>query len=191
MPATEPSPGSPAKAETDSPPALSVDEDLRKRTAELQAARQTLDETRAALAAKDAALREVLNTIEAQKQESARATANYIDNVVMPLLHSLLRHADPASQRVIKRIEEALHDSASPFAHSVGHALQGLTPVELRICCHIRRGLASKEIALLERMSVKTANTHRRNIRRKLDLTGKKQNLAARLAEMIPVGHNP
>lgn len=191
MPPTEPSPGSSARSDTGSPPCIGGGEDLRKQTAELQAAKQALDEVRTALTAKETALREVLNTIESQKRESARAAANYVDDVVMPLLHSLLRNADPASQRIIRRIEEALHESASPFAHSVGHALQGLTPVELRICCHIRRGLASKEIALIERMSVKTANTHRRNIRRKLDLTGKKQNLAARLAEMIPAGHNP
>lgn len=128
MPATEPSPGSPAKAETDSPPALSVDEDLRKRTAELQSARQTLDETRAALAAKDAALREVLNTIESQKQESARATANYIDNVVMPLLHSLLRHADPASNASSSALRRHSMTPPPPSRTALAMRCRGLRP---------------------------------------------------------------
>jgi len=55
-----------------------------------------------------------------------------------------------------------------------------LTPTEMKICALLRLNLSSKDIASMLAISVNTANTHRRSIRRKLNLNGD-ENLTAYL----------
>ncbi|MCX6356103.1 MAG: helix-turn-helix transcriptional regulator [Candidatus Aureabacteria bacterium] len=52
-----------------------------------------------------------------------------------------------------------------------------LTPREIEICNMIKGGLSGKEIAELLRISFKTVERHRNDIRRKFKIVGKKVNL--------------
>ena len=54
-----------------------------------------------------------------------------------------------------------------------------LTPTELRLLSLIRQGQSSKEIAEALNISPQTVATHRKNIRKKLNISGKKVNLAS------------
>jgi PAS domain S-box-containing protein len=49
-----------------------------------------------------------------------------------------------------------------------------LTPTELEVCRYIHDGLSSKEIADVMKSSFETIQTHRKNIRRKMGLRGRK-----------------
>ena len=52
-----------------------------------------------------------------------------------------------------------------------------LTPKEVQICNMIKRGLSSKEIAAFLGISIFTVGRHRHNIRKKIKITNKKDNL--------------
>jgi DNA-binding CsgD family transcriptional regulator len=52
-----------------------------------------------------------------------------------------------------------------------------LTPMEMKVCNFIQAGATSKEIAEALNLSVVTIQTHRRSIRRKLDLQNRNVNL--------------
>jgi DNA-binding CsgD family transcriptional regulator len=56
-----------------------------------------------------------------------------------------------------------------------------LSPIEIQIGNMIKHGLSSKAIARIRGISPATVNRHRENIRRKLNLTNNKMNLASYL----------
>ena len=57
----------------------------------------------------------------------------------------------------------------------------GLTPTEIQVAALIRDGKASKDIAEVLHVSEKAVEFHRNNIRRKLNITNKKENLRSHL----------
>jgi two-component system, NarL family, nitrate/nitrite response regulator NarL len=57
-------------------------------------------------------------------------------------------------------------------AHSMQTPLERLTPRELDILDALAQGLSSKQIALQHGLSVRTVETHRLNMKRKLDIDG-------------------
>jgi DNA-binding CsgD family transcriptional regulator/PAS domain-containing protein len=62
--------------------------------------------------------------------------------------------------------------------------LAGLTPTETVICSYIIRGLSTKDISDELFISIDTVNTHRKNIRRKLGLSGSSESIADKLGEV-------
>ena len=63
-------------------------------------------------------------------------------------------------------------------------ALHNLTFSEIEVANFIREGKTSKEIAELLKISKDTVDTHRQNIRKKLGMNGKKQNLQSYLLSL-------
>ena len=57
-----------------------------------------------------------------------------------------------------------------------------LSPKEIQIAHMVREGMRDKEIARLLNLSDSTIRAHRRNIRKKLGLTGRKLNLGSFLS---------
>jgi len=58
------------------------------------------------------------------------------------------------------------------------------TPTEIQVANLIKAGKTSKEIAQIMSVSTGTIDTHRNNIRSKLNLNGKKLNLRAYLISL-------
>ena len=134
-----------------------------------------------ALEAKNIALQEVLSSVKAEQDKIGRQIAENVQKVIFPQLLSLKRSLDVGQQARIEQIERALEDVASPFVENVLRVSSGLTPMEVRVCDFVRRGLAVKEIAEMEHLSPQTVAVHRKNIRRKLGIAKKKINLISHL----------
>ena len=66
----------------------------------------------------------------------------------------------------------------SNFTQRLAIRFPSLTQTEMKVCALIKTGLSSKEIAVLLTVSLETVKTHRRRIRKKLELDGG-ANLAA------------
>ena len=88
-----------------------------------------------------------------------------------------------ASDQDWDRFENRLDTAHADFVMRLSRLSPDLTPTELRICALLRIDLSSKEIADLLSIALYTANTHRRNIRRKLGLD-ERSNLTAYLLRM-------
>lgn len=149
-----------------------LEDEIRSRTAELQAANEALER-------KNVAIREVLATVEQEKAAVGRNVVENIERSVLPELHALSRGLSAPQRRRIEHIETSLREISSPFVSNLSRDAAALTPTELRVSTLIRRGLSAKEIAAVESISVQTVSTHRRSIRRKLGITNIKVNLAS------------
>ncbi len=147
---------------------------IARRTAELESARQALEE-------KNLALREILANIQTDRRRVEESVISSVNKVILPMLQSLRRGLAGSDAKVVDQIEQSLTEITSPFVDKLSKDLASLTPTEIRICNLIRRGLTVKEIANLENLAPDTVSTHRRNIRRKLGVVNKKVNLASYL----------
>jgi DNA-binding CsgD family transcriptional regulator len=79
------------------------------------------------------------------------------------------------------KLEANLNEIISPFTQKLMAGHPRLTPAELQIANLIRQGRSSKEIADDLGLSSRTVETHRRNMRNKLGIRGKKDNLRSYL----------
>ncbi|MHC4563134.1 MAG: response regulator [Planctomycetota bacterium] len=161
-----------------------VVQDIRDVT-ERKQAEQKLAIERAALEQKNIALREVMSTIEDEKKVTSRRIVRNIDEVVMPILHSLQGQAPPAMQELVARAIAGLEEVTSPFIDTLSKQYASLTPAEIRVCDSIRAGMATKEIAKLYGIAAETVNHHRRSIRRKLGIAKSGQNLTSYLQAFL------
>ena len=75
-----------------------------------------------------------------------------------------------------------ISELTSSLAHKVTHQFMKFTPTEVQIANLIKRGRRTKEIAELMHLSPGTINIHRKNIRKKLEITNKKVNLQSFLS---------
>lgn len=138
-------------------------------------------DAKAALSRKDAALRELVEQMAAEKSRMGRAISETLEASVLPLLAKLRLKGAPT--RYVDMVEHHLKTLASDPSRSGISFRTRLTPREREICDMIRNGLTSKEIAELLDLSAQTVHRHRRNIRKRLGLTGRGQNLSSFLMD--------
>ena len=81
-------------------------------------------------------------------------------------------------------IESNLHDIVSPFSRALASEYPDLTSREIEVANLIREGKTSKEIADLLHVSPAAVDFHRRNLRRKFDLTKRRSCLRGYLLSL-------
>jgi PAS domain S-box-containing protein len=145
---------------------------LRQRTEENERANEALKE-------KNLALKQILDSVEADRGVIGMQVVANVDKLVMPLVRSLREGLGKIHINTFRQIESALEQITSPFTHRLSRQFASLTPSELKICNLIRNGLGVKQIAQIEHISPETVATHRRNIRRKLGIAKEKANLGS------------
>lgn len=134
---------------------------------------------------KNAALRVLLKQREIDKEENSQIFQQNVEQLVLPFF-SKLRKSDttPEQENILQSIESNLRQINSPFAHRISNIFSKLTPAEIQVANLIKNGHSSKEIASLLNLSDKTIYTHRRNIRKKSDITNQKVNLQTILQQL-------
>jgi DNA-binding CsgD family transcriptional regulator len=78
---------------------------------------------------------------------------------------------------LVESLDERIAGMTKPFLRHLSNVESLLTPQEIEIAAQIREGRSSKEIASLLNLSITTINFHRRNLRRKLNLSHTSTNL--------------
>ena len=150
---------------------------LRDSEAKLRAQTRQLEQ-------KNAALREILTQIEQEKLEMRRQVAANVESVVMPVLEKMKTAADERQRLNVDLLELNLKDLSSRFGVQVKQEVVSLSPREVEICTLIRHGMGSKEISGRLHISLRTVETHRNTIRKKLGISGKRVNLATYLRNL-------
>jgi DNA-binding NarL/FixJ family response regulator len=131
------------------------------------------------------ALNEVLNRIKEDQSEVSSAIQANVSKVILPLLVNLSQNVRTEQKRLVELVSESLREITSPYVSKLSNRFMTLTPQEVLICHMIKNGFSSKEIAEARVLSVATVNTHRENIRRKLELNNKKVNLKSYLINYL------
>jgi DNA-binding CsgD family transcriptional regulator len=81
-------------------------------------------------------------------------------------------------------LEANLNEIISPFESSLSSEYLKLTPTEIQVANFIKHNVTSKEIANSMGLSIRTIDTHRHNIRKKIGIRGKGINLKTYLSSL-------
>jgi len=101
-----------------------------------------------------------------------------VKQLVKPYLKRLgLTGLNAEQTNLIKIIVSNLDEITSPFMPKISSNAIGLTPRELEVANLVKNGLTNQGIGDALCLSANAVAFHRRNIRTKLGLTGKKVNL--------------
>ncbi len=151
---------------------------LSERKSELDLKNESLEEM-------NAALRVLLKRRDEDKTELEEKVLLNIQELVMPYLEKLKNsRLDKRQESFVNVLESNLEDIVSPFLRGLSSKRLKLTPSEIQISNLVRQGRTTKEIADLMSLSEKTIASHRRNIRKKMGLKNKKENLGTHLLNL-------
>jgi PAS domain S-box-containing protein len=152
---------------------------LKLREEESQKLAKSLEET-------NIALRVVLSRQEEERKFLEERIQCNVNEIILPLIGSLT-NADlkKRDKHCLYLLESNLKSILSPFLKNMSNICKRLTPKEILIAEMIRQGKNSKDIADMLSASVATINTHRNNIRKKLNITKqRKTNLRSHLLSL-------
>lgn len=140
---------------------------------------------------KNVAMQELIQVIQTERDRLGQAIQGNLQRVVLPMLATHKQGLSQQNRLAIEQIELAISTITSPFVDQLAGTLANLTPTEVRICWMIHQGQATKAIAASEHIAPATVSKHRRNIRRKLDITNTGANMRSFLAQAVGQGKLP
>ncbi|WP_147819046.1 helix-turn-helix domain-containing protein [Salidesulfovibrio onnuriiensis] len=151
--------------------------------------REDLRDKKAEVEQMNIALRQVIRSVEEERQELREHLTNQVKAQMLPALERIAK-ADTAEIREGYKnlIEEQLVDLADDGSGELDPELLRLSPREMEVCQLIQVGRSGKDIAEFLNMSFETVQTHRKNIRRKLGLRGSKTSLYKYLRQKPSLG---
>ena len=137
------------------------------------------------LARLNTALQVLVEQREQEINDIERGILNTFDRLIKPYLQDLSGTPLTDEQKTyIEIIQSNLGKILSPLSKRLSDWRQTLTPAEIKIVDLIRNGKQTKEIAELLHISRNAVSFHRKRIRKKLGLTGKKINLVGYLQSL-------
>jgi len=160
---------------------------LKKVEAELERARSGLErrvrERTEELSKANIALSVLLKKREQDQATLAEQVLANSTKLVEPYLDRLKDSGLNEQQRELLAILRAsIVELTSPFASGFSTKLIRLTPTEIQVANLVKLGKRTKEIAAIMHLSPGTISIHRKNIRKKLELTHQKTNLQTMLS---------
>lgn len=155
-----------------------VEEALRKREKELEARTANLKEV-------NTALKVLLKQRERDKSDLEEKVLINIRELILPYLEKIKRTGlDGVLATSVEIIEDNLATVISPLPRDLTFKYRSLTPTEIQVANLIKHGHSTKELSEMLGLSVRTIETHRKNIRRKLGIRNKRTNLRTHLLGM-------
>lgn len=152
-----------------------LEKHVEERTAELIIKTASLEEL-------NTALRVVLNQREEDRKIFDETLAGNLQRLILPYIEKLQKTAlSPNQATYLAILQSHVAEIGSRLLRKLSLEHQGLTPTEMQVAILIRDGKGTKNIAETLRVSVKAVEFHRNNIRRKLGIKNKKENLKSHL----------
>jgi len=145
---------------------------IKKREADLANVNKQLIETNKALSV-------LAKNLDTTQKESEKRVIQRIRSYIIPIIEKLRQDKNIERYRAdFDLLTNCIRDLTSDLANDIKIALV-LSTTELRVASLIRNGMSNQEIAKHLYITLSTVKTHRRNIRRKLDLHNSGINLKA------------
>ena len=155
-----------------------AEQEILRRELQLKEERQNLLEA-------NAAFKLLLKNRDEERQNQKDELLRNVRNQVLPYLVKLKGTTLDRSQRdLIEIIENSLESILPGISAHEADTLAAFTPKEMEVARLVKMGHSSEKIAQIMEVSSQTVAFHRKNIRRKLGLTEKNQNLRSHLAKL-------
>jgi PAS domain S-box-containing protein len=158
--------------------------EFKKAQVDLEFSKEALRKKNIEMERKNAALTEVLAQIEHQKQQIKEDVTANVEELLMPMIEQLISKKLRIEAKHLILIKQSLQDLTSSFGRKITRKSLKLTSREIQISNMIKRGLSSKEIASLCKISPYTVARHRQSIRKKANISNKHINLRTFLLNM-------
>ncbi len=158
-----------------------IDERIRFEKA-LEEREKELEKQTVALEQKNITLREVIAQIEVEKRKIQDDIMVNVHVTISPILEKL--RIENVSPRQVALLRHHINDLTSSFGSEITKKSMKLTTKEIEVCNMVKAGLSNIDISRLQNISPKTVEGHRKRIRQKLGLTGKKINLTSYLQQV-------
>ncbi|MGB5620351.1 MAG: PAS and helix-turn-helix domain-containing protein [Desulfobacterales bacterium] len=128
-------------------------------------------------------MRNLMKAYEKEKTGVERGISHKIDTLLIPTIEKIRREQSRSFRNTfLDLLQEQLVGLTRGFATEIDGRFLRLTRAEMSICQLIQTGQASKDIAARLKLSYETVQTHRKNIRKKLGIKGRKVSLYGLLA---------
>ncbi|MGZ8982500.1 MAG: PAS domain-containing protein [Methylotenera sp.] len=130
------------------------------------------------------ALKVMIKLRETESSDAKDLLALELKQEVMPFLQRLKNGIrDPKQIRLLNTLDANLQRLISSYGctTSITSSYKTLTPKEIQVASMVREGLSTKVIASTLSLSTETISIHRKNIRKKLGLDSKADNLRSNL----------
>lgn len=147
----------------------------------LRASKEQLEEQNFLLENKNIALGELLDQVQQERARIQDQVLANVDRLLLPLVARMKEVGGKIEPASLDVIEENLRSLTSGFGEKISRKMLSLTKREIEIANLVRGGATSKEIAGFLGISIRGVDTHRRRIRKKLNLTNSGTNLATYL----------
>jgi len=157
---------------------IKAEEGLRERKEQLEIQTRDLEEM-------NTTLNVLLKKREDDKKILEENILSNVKELIMPCIETIRKNKiDRKTSTCVDSIESSLNDITSPFLRTLSSKYLKLTPKEILIAGLLKDGKATKEIADFLNTSVRGVEFHRENLRMKLGIKNKKENLRSYLRAM-------
>ena len=154
-----------------------LEQRVRERTSELMTSNAKLEEA-------NIALRVLLEQKDESRGILQETMVSNLKHSVLPLLAQLEGEGLTSRQTTwMSMIRASIENILSPAQKSLAQQF-GFTSTESQLADLIKQGLSTKEMASMLKLSQRTIDTHRHNMRRKLGLSNTSRNLRSCLLEL-------
>ncbi len=153
-----------------------LNQTLAQLESRVQARTRELQET-------NTALRVLLTSVDDNRKDHDQDIVERVRLMVLPYLDKLRGHLPEgdAAHAYLDLAESNLRDMTSMLSDKLSDAFSIMTPTEIEIAQLVMSGKTTKDIARALSRETSTIDFHRNNIRRKLGLDGRDQNLRSHL----------
>jgi DNA-binding CsgD family transcriptional regulator len=153
-----------------------LEKKIEARTKELEQKTTNLEEL-------NTALKVLLHRREEDRKDIEERFVANVKDLILPYAQKMRRTGlDEKQISYLSIIENHLNEVSSPLMRNMQQF--NFTPAEAKIASLIKDGKSTKEIAEILGIAVSSVNSHRNNIRRKLDLVGREGNLQSQLRSL-------
>ena len=157
-----------------------MEAELKEMQAELE---MRVQERTVELSETNVALTVLLKKREKDREVLAEQVLANTNQLVEPFFDRLSESRLSEQQRMLVDILRTnIKELTSPFGNNFSSKMVRLTPAEIQVANMVKQGKRSKEIAEIMHLSPGTVNIHRKNIRKKLDISHQKTNLQSLLS---------
>jgi DNA-binding CsgD family transcriptional regulator len=126
--------------------------------------------------------------LDHRQKDRLQLEENMVANVrtlILPYIQELMARPLPKRERtMVEIIEQRLGEVTAPFLNRLTSLHQYLTPQEIKVATMVREGRSSSEIADVLLVSTAAVDFHRKQIRKKLGMTGTGRNLRSYLLSL-------